>query len=290
MNKFYRNLLIFIVCFGFNALIYAEESSASSSSEESSSSSSTPSNNPIYTNGYNQGFAEGMALCQKSPRACGISLNATIGGITEEEIKTECRLDPASCGIEMGNADGSTEEGIAQCKNDPKSCDIDVEQDIACPTQTCTEICQNNPADCGINMTGTLEEGIQQCQNDPLSCGINQNTDGSTDMGIEQCQNDPLSCGISVNPSVNDAVQEIIAQCQKNPSICGINTSTPHPDEVCTPTFVHGSLSLSDGTLYLPAIDVPTAFDGTVTTYQVQMELIPGRSPLSFSTTNVVPI
>ena len=86
MIKFYRNLLIFIVYFGFNALIYAEESSTSSS---------TLSNNPIYINGYNQGFAEGMALCQKSPRACGISINATIGGITEEEIKADCRLDPS---------------------------------------------------------------------------------------------------------------------------------------------------------------------------------------------------
>jgi len=94
--------------------------------------SSTLSNNPIYINGYNQGFAEGMALCQKSPRACGISINATIGGITEEEIKADCRLDPASCGIETENAEGSAEEGIAQCQNDPKSCGIDVEQNIAC--------------------------------------------------------------------------------------------------------------------------------------------------------------
>jgi hypothetical protein len=137
-----------------------------------------------------------------------------------------------------------------------------------------------------------LEEGIQQCQNDPSSCGIIQNADDSLDMGIKQCQNDPSSCGIIVSNSVNDAVQEIKAQCQKNPEICGIevNGSTSSSDKFCTPVIVHGSFSLKDGKLFLPAVDIPTAFDGTVTTFEIEMEIISGREPLSFTIINAIPV
>jgi hypothetical protein len=273
--------------------------SDTSSSDSSSTSSPTSSltNNPLYTNGYSKGFAEGKALCQKSPRACGLSLNAPAGSSrSEEEIKAECQIDPASCGIETGNSDGSAEtyiaQGIAQCQKDPQCCEIAIDKNTTCSTQACTDICRNKPSDCGINITGTLEEGIQQCQNDPSSCGIIQNADGSLEKGIQQCQNDPSSCGIIVSSSVNDAVREIKAQCQKNPAICGIevNSSTSPSDDSCTSVIVHGSFSLNDGRLFLPAVDVPTAFDGTVTTFEIEMEIIPGREPLSFTIINVVPV
>jgi hypothetical protein len=277
----------------------SDSSSTSSSSDTSSSDSSSASsptssltNNPLYTNGYSKGFAEGKTLCQKSPRACGLSLNAPAGSRSEEDIKAECRIDPASCGIETGNYDDSAEayiaQGIAQCQTDPQCC----EGNTTCSTQACTDICQTSPSDCGINITGTLEEGIQQCQNDPSSCGITQNAEGELETGIQQCQNDPSSCGIIVSNSVNDAVQEIKAQCQKNPAICGIevNGSTSTSDDSCTSVFVHGSFSLNDGKLFLPAVDVPTAFDGTVTTFEIEMEIISGREPLSFTIINAVPV
>lgn len=273
-------------------------SSDTSSSDSSSTSSPTDSltNNPIYTNGYSKGFAEGKALCQKSPRACGLSLNAPAGSRSEEEIKAECQIDPASCGIETGNSNDSAEayiaQGVAQCQKDPQCCEIAIDKNTSCSTQACTDICQNDPSDCGINIIGTLEEGIQQCQNDPSSCGITQNADGSLEKGIQQCQNDPASCGIIVSNSVNNAVQEIKAQCQKNPAICGINESgsTSTSDDSCTSVIVHGSFSLNDGKLFLPAVDVPTAFDGTVTTFEIEMEIISGREPLSFTIINAVPV
>jgi hypothetical protein len=40
---------------------------------------------------------------------------------------------------------------------------------------------------------------------------------------------------------------------------------------------------MSDGKLFLPRVDVPTALDGTLTTLKVEMQMIPGRDPLSFS-------
>ncbi|HDN25850.1 MAG TPA: hypothetical protein ENG03_01885 [Thioploca sp.] len=278
MNKIYQSLLILTALFAFNPVAYAEENTDSSSSPDGSSPSTSepPDTDARYTNGYNDGLAAGMELCKKSPRACGISLYAT-SGRSEDEIKQEtvaqCQDDPASCEIEVNlNTDGSTEEGRQQCLNNPADCDIEINQ----------------------NTDGSTEEGRQQCLNNPADCDIeiNQNTDGSTEEGRQQCLNDPLSCGISVNPNLNEAIQETKAQCQRDPASCGIEVNCPTPpDKPDGSTCAHSFFSLSEGQLYLPAVDVPTAFDGTVTTYKVQLKQMPGSTeePFLFSVTNAVP-
>jgi hypothetical protein len=297
------------------------------SSDTASGEATTPdaSSNANYTNGYNTGLAEGMALCKKSPGACGIS-NTLNTERTEEEIKEECRNYPESCGIKRGpnndgstqegivqcqndpescgititqNTDGSTSEGIAQCQNDPSSCGIEVNQNTDGSTSEGIAQCQNDPSSCGIqfnqNTDGSTLEGITQCQNDPSSCGItiNQNTDGSTIAGIQQCQNDPLSCEIIVNPNLNKIIEETKAQCQREPASCGIdinNCPSSGSDQPTGLVNVHGFFSLSDGKLYLPAVDVPTALDGTVTSYELELKIIPGREPLSFVIVDFAPI
>ncbi len=305
-----------------------EAASTPSTTTDSTSGTSTL-NNAVstqgYDNGYNAGLAEGMALCKKSPGACGISSTLNTER-TEEEIKEECRSYPESCGIKRGpnddgsiqdgiaqcqndpqscgieinqNTDGSTTQGIAQCQNDPKSCGIETNQNTDGSTSQGIAQCQNDPKSCGLeinqNTDGSTLEGITQCQNDPSSCGITitQNTDGSTIEGIRQCQNDPLSCEIIVNPNLNKIIQETKAQCQREPASCGIdinNCPTSVPDQPASLVKVHGFFSLSDGKLYLPAVDVPTALDGTVTTYEIELKIIPGREPLSFVITKGAPI
>ena len=147
MKTFYTNLLILTACFTFNALAYAEESL---STEESSS-------NQSYINGYSKGMEAGMAegkkFCETNPNSCGISRYTNIDDEQtqkeiEEKIKAECLDNPASCGINMDNSDGSTEEGIAKCKNDPQSCGIPVEQDGTCST----------------TLQQGIQQGIQQCK------------------------------------------------------------------------------------------------------------------------------
>jgi hypothetical protein len=78
-----------------------------------------------------------------------------------------------------------------------------------------------------------------------------------------------------------------MAQCRNNPGFCGISLSNC---PASTNKVVHGFFSLSEGSLYLPAIDVPNIFNSTVITYQVQMKLIAGREPLSFAITSAVPV
>jgi len=326
MNKIYLNILTFIAWFILISFVNAQENSnLSSASDQCPNLPAVSNTSPLYTNGYYAGLDAGMDFCEKCPRACGaISPTAEIDVRTEQEIREECRLSPLSCGIKTENIDGSTEdgikqcmddpqsceievdsntdgstaEGIAQCKNDPASCDIEVDSNTDGSTAEGMAQCQNDPASCDIevnfNTDGSIAEGIAKCQNDPASCGItiDFNTDGSTQAGIAKCQEDPLSCGIQVNPNATKAFQEAKNQCQRNPPSCGIDiTNCPTISEQnCVPIMVHGFFSLSHGDLYLPAVDVPTALDGTVTTYQVDMKIISGREPLSFSVEKVVPL
>jgi hypothetical protein len=269
MKAFYSNLLILTMCFTFNALAYAEESSSEEDSSEK--------NNQYYTNGYSKGITDGMALCKKTPRSCGISLYTNIGdGQTqkeiEDQIKAECLDDPASCGIETDNSDGSTKKGIAQCKNDPQSCGIPVSQDGTCST----------------TLQQGIQQGIQQCKDDPQSYGIPVSQDGTCSttfqqgiqQGIQQCKDDPQSYGIPVEQDgtcsttlqqgIQQGIQQGKKQCKDDPASCEIIIENAY-------------FSMSDGKLFLPRVDIHTAIDGTLTTLKVEMQMIPGRDPLSFS-------
>ncbi len=252
MNKIYQSLLILTALFAFNPVAYAEENTDSSSSPDGSSpSTSEP---PDTDARYTNGYNDGLAA--------GMEL---------------CKKSPRACGISLYATSGRSEdeikqETVAQCQDDPASCEIEV----------------------NLNTDGSTEEGRQQCLNNPADCDIeiNQNTDGSTEEGRQQCLNDPLSCGISVNPNLNEAIQETKAQCQRDPASCGIEVNCPTPpDKPDGSTCAHSFFSLSEGQLYLPAVDVPTAFDGTVTTYKVQLKQMPGSTeePFLFSVTNAVP-
>jgi hypothetical protein len=263
MKAFYSNLLILTMCFTFNALAYAEESSSEEDSSEK--------NNQYYTNGYSKGITDGMALCKKTPRSCGISLYTNIGdgqtqkeiedqikaecqrdpascGIKdgqtqkeiEDQIKAECLDDPASCGIETDNSDGSTKEGIAQCKNDPQSCGIPVSQDGTCST----------------TLQQGIQQGIQQCKDDPQSYGIPVSQDGT--------------CSTTFQQGIQQGIQQGKKQCKDDPASCEIIIENAY-------------FSMSDGKLFLPRVDIHTAIDGTLTTLKVEMQMIPGRDPLSFS-------
>jgi hypothetical protein len=329
MKQFIHSLWIFSLCFIFNSIIFAQENNdASSPSSENTDPSQVPtpsSNDPKFANGFYEALDKTMAFCRAKPAACGIISDPNTDSALEDTIKEQCRQFPTSCGIKTENLDGSTEEGIAICQENPAECGIDVDQNTDGSTQQGIEKCQENPADCDIvvdpnddgsteagialcqenpadcdievnlNKDGSTNEGIEQCQTNPADCGIevNANTDGSTEEGIKQCQDDPLSCDILVNPNINELIKETRAQCQANPASCGIegnSCSTDAPELSGDPILIHGFFSLSNGNLYLPAVDVPTAFDGTVTTYEVEMKLIPGYEPLSFSVTNAVPI
>lgn len=235
-------------------------------SQETTQPSTTTSSDTSHSQEYYDGLKDGMNLCSKTPRACGISLSSDdTNPDLEQQIKDQCKQFPASCGIKVGpNTDGSTEEGIEQCRQDPQSCQIESKQD-----------------------------GITQCQTNPTTCGItvNNNTDGSTQEGIAQCQKNPNSCGIQVDPNLSQVIQETIAQCRHNPTFCGIDTTQcTSPSNPVNSQLVHGFFSLTEGSLYLPAIDVPNIFDGSVTSYEVQMKIIPGREPLSFTVIQVAPI
>jgi hypothetical protein len=117
---------------------------------------------------------------------------------------------------------------------------------------------------------------------------VNQNIDGSTEQGIAQCRRDPLSCGIDIDPNLNNVIKETIAQCQNNPTFCGIDlTQCPTPNQT---KIIRGFFSLSDGSLHLPAIDVPNVFNNNVISYEVEMKIVPGREPLSFSITSAIPL
>ncbi|EDN69771.1 secreted protein [Beggiatoa sp. PS] len=332
MKKFIYLLLIFSLWFTFNSIIYAQENSETgsptSSSDENSDPSQVPtpsSNDPKFANGFYEALDKTMAFCRATPAACGITSDPNTDVALEETIKELCRKFPTSCGIKTENLDGSTEEGIATCQENPADCGIEIDQNTDGSTQQGIEKCQKNPADCDIvvdpnddgstekgitlcqenpadcdikvnlNKDGSTEEGIEQCQKNPTDCGIevDTNTDGSTEEGIRQCQDDPFSCGILVNPNINELIKETKAQCQINPASCGIDGNTCPtnlPELSGDPILIHGFFSLSNGNLYLPAVDVPTAFDGTVTTYEVEMKMIPGYDPLSFSVINAVPI
>jgi len=78
-----------------------------------------------------------------------------------------------------------------------------------------------------------------------------------------------------------DGWNEGIAKCQNDPASCGITASCPHVD-------THALFSPSDGTLSIPAVDVPDSFGG-ITTYWAEMSLVPGEG-LVFSVTNAEPI
>jgi hypothetical protein len=282
MKKFGQRVLILTLLLAFNV----------DAQEEGDSGSPSTNTDPKYTLGYNDGLAEGMEFCKNNPRACGISLYATSGRSEEEIIEetiTQCQDDPASCEIEVNlNTDGSTEEGKEQCQQDPASCNIDTQTYIEQGQQQC----RDDPESCNIDMEAYLEQSLQQCRNDPASCGIN--TDSYIEQGRQQCIDNPSSCGINVNANLADAIQETKAQCQKDPNSCGIeiNDCTASPPQSCDPITVHGFFSLTEGQLHLPAVDVPTAFDGTVTSYQVEMKQIPGQpdKPFLFSVTSILPL
>lgn len=314
--------LILILWLAFHSFSYTQENNDSISSWVPS-----PSNNePIFRDGFYEAVEKTMFFCKTAPSECDIITNSSNNNLTEEEVKAKCRQNPDSCGIKLGpNDDGSTEEGIKQCQNDPASCNITVNQNQDGFIAEGIKQCQNDPAFCQIeidqNQDGSIAEGIAQCQNDPVSCHIerNQNQDGSTadgivqcqndpsscditiyynldgsnQEGIKQCQNDPLSCGIPANPNLNEIIATTKAQCQANPASCGIdvnNCSVTTPEQSCGPIIVHSFFSLEDGSLSIPAVDVLTAFDGTITTYEVKMKLISGFEPLSFSILSIVPI
>jgi hypothetical protein len=116
-------------------------------------------------------------------------------------------------------------------------------------------------------------------------CGIivNQNTDGSTQAGIEQCQKNPASCRIALDQPVNfdSLIEEGKTQCRANPTACGIHSSCATP--------ARSYVSLTNGTLFIPAVDVPDPFGKSVT-YEVGMKLLPGVEPLSFSVTSAAAI
>lgn len=239
--------------------------------------SSSPSHSPEYNNGYNDGLKYGMNLCSKTPQACGISLSSdNTNSDLEQQIKDQCKQFPASCGIQVGpNTDGSTEEGMAQCRQDPTTCGIEL-----------------NPDKDQFIQEG-IKQGIAKCQADPSSCEIAGNNDGSTQAGIDQCRQNPTTCGITVNNNTDGSTQAGIAQCQKDPNSCGIQINTTEctwPPNPVNSQLVHGLFSLTEGSLYLPAVDVPNIFDNSVTSYEVQMKIIPGREPLSFTVIQVTPI
>jgi len=281
MKKIYPTLLILTVWITFNPLGYAQEFPPPSSTD------------PQYVNGYYAGTEVGMAFCRNNPSACGISRYLP-NGVSDEDIKNEtmaqCQKDPSACEIDT---DAYIKEGQQQCLNDPASCQIDT----AAYTEAGRQQCQNDPASCDIEVnldtTACIEEGRQQCRNDPASCGIEVNLDTTAciEEGRQQCRNDPPSCGISINPDINNAIQETKAQCQTNPASCGIDMANcpTTPGSSCG-SSTNALFSLSDGNLHLPAVEVPTGFDGSVTTYQVQMKIISGREPLSFSVTSAVPL
>jgi hypothetical protein len=135
------------------------------------------------------------------------------------------------------------------------------------------------------NTDGSTGEGIAVCQKNPADCGIivNQNTDGSTQAGIEQCQKNPASCRIALDQPVNfdSLIEEGMAQCRANPVACGVTHG-------CT-TPLHSAFSLTQGTLLIPAVDVPDPF-GKAITYEVIMKLIPGVDPLSFTVTSAIAV
>jgi len=72
-----------------------------------------------------------------------------------------------------------------------------------------------------------------------------------------------------------------ITKCQNDPTSCGITTSCSHVD-------THASLSLNDGVLTIPAVEVSDLFGG-ITTYRAEMFLVPGEE-LVFSVTKAEPI
>jgi hypothetical protein len=289
-------------------------------SEENTQSSTTTSADTSHSQEYYDGLKDGMNLCSKTPRACGISLSSDdTNPDLEQQIKDQCKQFPASCGIKVGpNTDGSTEEGIEQCRQDPTTCEIELNPDkdefIQAGIEQGVAKCQADPSSCEIagNEDGSTEEGIEQCRQDPQACqieskqdgitqcqtnpttcgiNVNNNTDGSTQEGIAQCQKNPNSCGIQVDPNLSQVIQETIAQCRHNPTFCGIDTTQcTSPSNPVNSQLVHGFFSLTEGSLYLPAIDVPNIFDGSVTSYEVQMKIIPGREPLSFTVIQVAPI
>ncbi len=78
-----------------------------------------------------------------------------------------------------------------------------------------------------------------------------------------------------------DGLNEGIAKCKNDPASCGITAS-------CSPVDTHASFSPSEGTLTIPAVDVPDTFGG-ITVYQAEMLLLPGEG-LVFSVTNAEPI
>ncbi|MCK5719778.1 MAG: hypothetical protein KAH84_07490 [Thiomargarita sp.] len=177
-----------------------------------------------------------------------------------------CRQNPFFCTtvkeldpLYEGGYNQGVFEGMLICKQNPLSCDIT--EDITSSKEMFREVvkqgCRDNPASCGIdeNNDGSTQEGITQCQENPISCGIN--IAENFEQGILQCQNDPTSCGIEVNNLQNG---------------------------------IHSTFSVENGNLFLPAVDVATGFDGTITTFEVKMQIIPGREPLSFFITEVIPI
>ena len=70
-------------------------------------------------------------------------------------------------------------------------------------------------------------------------------------------------------------------KCKNDPASCGI---IPYCPEIGT----HASFSPSDGTLTIPAVDVPDAFGG-ITIYRAEMSLVPGDG-LVFSVTDAEPV
>jgi len=181
----------------------------------------------------------------------------------------QCRQFPAACGIGKnstfsGQIEATPEgyiinviDGMTQCQQDPASCQIVVNQNTDGSTQAGITQCTQDPKSCGIDLKGTKEEGIAQCRRNPQSCGIIVDTEALIQQGMTICQADPQTCGIT------------------------LNESAPLP---------HATFSLPAGEFSVPAVDVLNLLDDTMMTYQVQLKLIPGREPLSFSLVEAIPL
>jgi alpha-tubulin suppressor-like RCC1 family protein len=105
----------------------------------------------------------------------------------------------------------------------------------------------------------------------PVDVDFDSDSTSSTD------STEPTSAEKTYEAGLND----VITQCQNDPASCGIVAS-------CSPVDTHASFSPSDGTLTIPAVDVPDA-SGDITVYQAEMSLVPGEG-LVFSVTNAEPI
>jgi hypothetical protein len=104
---------------------------------------------------------------------------------------------------------------------------------------------------------------------------------GATNTSTQVFTVDKASVAVSTEKTYQEGLNDVITKCQNDPASCGITASCPHID-------THASFSPNDGTLTIPAVDVPDA-SGGITVYQAEMSLVPGEG-LVFSVTDAEPI